>query len=73
MLISLFYFLFVIVIDGSTSTAYAASEGQDIGESSDQLVVEEVVTKFVQAWNRDDAEALSQLFTPNGTLTSPRG
>lgn len=73
MLTSVFYFLFVVMDYASTSGIHAASERQDIEESADQRVVEEVVRQFVQAWNRDDAEALSLLFTPNGRLTSPRG
>ena len=63
----------LILLNLANSVDSLRAADSKVGRPEDQLLVMEVVKQFVLAWNQDDADQLSRLFTPNGILISPSG
>ena len=56
------------------SCAFAAFAAEPAARASAaRTEITTVVQNFVAAWNQNNTETLTSLFTPNGTFTSPRG
>ncbi len=51
--------------------AYAADNDIRARQGKEQVTI--VIGQFVSAWNRNDIDALTSLFTPTGTFKSPAG
>ena len=56
---------------GCAFAAFAAEPAARASTARTEITT--VVQNFVSAWNQNNTETLTDLFTPNGTFTSPRG
>ena len=70
-----FLTLFIIVVSFTAHFESLLADPVPIKnrESSEKEALQEVLNRFVVAWNRDDAEAMSMLFSPDGEFMSPAG
>lgn len=62
-----------IVFFLSILLAWAAMSHTAHGASEKTEAVQNIIRTFVEAWNRDDADALVALFVPDGDFISPSG
>jgi len=54
--------------------ASAGPKGRELGANAvEKDAVRQVIGRFVSAWNRDDTDALVQLFLPDGSFVSATG
>ncbi len=72
-LVSIVMFTVIMTILSPVEWSLAGSAQDRTDQPNDRKAVREVIRAFEQAWNSDDAEALSLLFSENASFTSPSG